>query len=183
MLLGHVGGVALTAVGEREAEALLGGAGVTAASGGAHGGPAVALGPAVAPGRAAESLAQAQRLAALAADGRAPSDRTLRWEDHLTTLVVHADPVAAGALAAARLAPLDGLPAARARMLEETLAAWLAEPGRPRAIAARLHLHPQTVRYRIARLRERFGDTLDDPQARFELALALRARERAPAGS
>ena len=42
--------------------------------------------------------------------------------------------------------------------------------------ARALHLHHQTVRYRLARLRERFGDdALDDPQARFELALALRS--------
>jgi DNA-binding PucR family transcriptional regulator len=62
----------------------------------------------------------------------------------------------------------------RARLLRETLAAWLEHPGRPREIARVLHLHHQTVRYRIARLRERFGDALDDPDARFELALALR---------
>jgi DNA-binding PucR family transcriptional regulator len=31
------------------------------------------------------------------------------------------------------------------------------------------------VRYRLARLRERFGETLEDPDARFELELALRA--------
>ena len=42
-------------------------------------------------------------------------------------------------------------------------------------MAAELHVHPQTVRYRLARLRERFGDALDDPSARFELALALRS--------
>jgi DNA-binding PucR family transcriptional regulator len=37
-------------------------------------------------------------------------------------------------------------------------------------------VHPQTVRYRLARLRERFGADLDDPDARFELELALRAQ-------
>ena len=46
-------------------------------------------------------------------------------------------------------------------------------PARPRA----LHVHPQTVRYRLAQLRELFGDELEDPHARFELSLALRARE------
>jgi DNA-binding PucR family transcriptional regulator len=56
-----------------------------------------------------------------------------------------------------------------------TLAAWLAEQGRMQAVAERLHVHPQTVRYRLARLRELFGDALDDPQRRFELELALRA--------
>jgi DNA-binding PucR family transcriptional regulator len=38
-----------------------------------------------------------------------------------------------------------------------------------------LHVHPQTARYRIAKLRELLGDQLDDPDARFELELALRA--------
>jgi DNA-binding PucR family transcriptional regulator len=38
-----------------------------------------------------------------------------------------------------------------------------------------LHLHPQTARYRIARLRDLLGEQLDDPDARFELELALRA--------
>jgi DNA-binding PucR family transcriptional regulator len=31
------------------------------------------------------------------------------------------------------------------------------------------------VRYRVAQLRELFGEALDDPDARFELALALRS--------
>jgi DNA-binding PucR family transcriptional regulator len=30
------------------------------------------------------------------------------------------------------------------------------------------------VRYRIRRLRELFGDALEDPELRFELSLALR---------
>ena len=32
------------------------------------------------------------------------------------------------------------------------------------------------MRYRLTRLRELFGDALEDPEARFELELALRAR-------
>jgi hypothetical protein len=44
---------------------------------------------------------------------------------------------------------------------------------------AGVSLHPQTVRYRLARLRELFGTRLDDPDARFELELALRARRLA----
>jgi DNA-binding PucR family transcriptional regulator len=39
-----------------------------------------------------------------------------------------------------------------------------------------LHVHPQTARYRLSRLREVLGDDLDEPDARFELELALRAR-------
>ena len=38
-----------------------------------------------------------------------------------------------------------------------------------------LDVHPQTVRYRVKQLRELFGERLEDPEARFELSLALRA--------
>jgi hypothetical protein len=141
---------------------------------------ALAVGPAVPVARAPESLARARRVAALVEAGVLRGAGPVFWEEHLPELVVHADAAAADALAARALAPLDGLAAARARMLRETLAAWLDHPGRPREIARVLHLHHQTVRYRLARLRERFGDeALDDPAARFELALAL-ARRRAP---
>ena len=43
------------------------------------------------------------------------------------------------------------------------------------AAASELRVHPQTVRYRLARLRELLGDTLEEPDARFELEAALRA--------
>jgi DNA-binding PucR family transcriptional regulator len=43
-------------------------------------------------------------------------------------------------------------------------------------MARALDLHPQTVRYRLARLRELLGQQLDDPDARLELELALRAQ-------
>jgi DNA-binding PucR family transcriptional regulator len=52
---------------------------------------------------------------------------------------------------------------------------WLAEQGLLGQVARRLEVHPQTARYRIARLRDLFGDALDDPDERFWLALALRA--------
>ena len=71
--------------------------------------------------------------------------------------------------------PLDGRTAgARARLLE-TLGSWLDHQGRVPDVARALHVHPQTVRYRLAQLREAFGPALDDPRGRFELALALRA--------
>ena len=63
----------------------------------------------------------------------------------------------------------------RAR-LEETLAAWLDRPGQVQAVAAAIGVHPQTVRYRVRQLRDLFGERLEDPEARFELSLALRAR-------
>ena len=70
--------------------------------------------------------------------------------------------------------PLDALPPAERARLLETLAAWLAHQRHTPAIAAELHVHPQTVRYRMAKLRELLGEALDTPEGRFELELALR---------
>ena len=44
---------------------------------------------------------------------------------------------------------------------------WLAEQGRLGQVAERLGMHPQTVRYRLGRLRELFGDALEDPDEPF----------------
>jgi hypothetical protein len=96
-------------------------------------------------------------------------------DDHLAALLVAGDPPLLTRLRARRLAPLEELPARSRDRLEETLAAWLEERGNAVAVAARLHVHPQTVRYRLGQLRERFGDALEDPDARFELQLALRS--------
>lgn len=165
LLLGRAGGVAVAVAG---AEAALDGV-------------ACAAGPEVAAADAARSLHGARRLADLVVQGVLPGDGTLRWEDQLAELVVHADRDAAAALAEARLAPLRDASPAREALLRETLAAWLDHPGRPREIARDLHLHHQTVRYRLARLRERLGDdALDAPRERFELQLALRAAATPP---
>jgi hypothetical protein len=95
---------------------------------------------------------------------------------HPVALLVNADRRLARDIASAALAPLEGeTPASRER-LTETLTAWLRHRGRTEAVAASLHIHAQTVRYRLNRLRELYGDRLDDPDARFELELALRSR-------
>jgi len=91
-------------------------------------------------------------------------------------LLLGADARLAAELAADRLAPLQELsPGSRAR-LSETLRIWLAEQGRLGQVAQRLGIHPQTARYRLGRLHELFGDTLDDPDGRFWLELALRVK-------
>jgi hypothetical protein len=95
-------------------------------------------------------------------------------DEHLDTLIVHRDRDLLAALRGGSLAPLDDCtPGARQR-LEETLAAWLRHGGDRGAVAAELHIHPQTVRYRLKQLRERFGPDLDDdPRTRIRLTLAL----------
>jgi hypothetical protein len=99
----------------------------------------------------------------------------LRVDDNLAALLLFESRDLAGRIAARRLAAFAELtPRARERM-RETALAHLRHDGNAVTMAAAMHVHPQTARYRIARLRELLGDQLDDPDARFELQLALRA--------
>jgi hypothetical protein len=134
-----------------------------------------ALGPAVPLAAAARTVRRAAATHALLAAGRLPAGRLAVAEEHLPSLLLAADPGLAGELAEQRLAPLAALPDGPRARLTETLRAWLDRPGQVQAIAAELGVHPQTVRYRVRQLRELFGDRLEDPDARFELGLALRA--------
>jgi hypothetical protein len=135
-----------------------------------------ALGPSVAPRDAARSAERARRAYDLRAAGVLSGDGLVVAEEHSAELLLHADTRLAGELASARLAPLDALrPAARARLVQ-TLRAWLDCQGRVDETGRALGIHPQTVRYRLGQLREVLGPALDDAEARFELALALRVR-------
>jgi PucR-like helix-turn-helix protein len=94
-------------------------------------------------------------------------------DEHLDAIIVHRDPQLLAALRDQLLAPLADLTPAVAERLTETLVAWLRHFGERQAIAAELHIHPQTVRYRMAQLHELFGDALNDPVCRARLILAL----------
>ena len=138
----------------------------------------VALGPTVDWAQASTSTRRAVATHQLAAAGRlhprTAAGALIVAEDHLADLLIAADPEIAAELAATRLAPLDDLAEGPRARLRETLAAWLDRPGQVQAVAAELGVHPQTVRYRLRQLRELFGTRLEDPEARFELSLALR---------
>nr|MBA2695079.1 helix-turn-helix domain-containing protein [Actinomycetota bacterium] len=57
----------------------------------------------------------------------------------------------------------------------QTLAAWLDHPGEPGMDARALHVHPNTVRYRMQRMAELVELALADPEVRLALQLQLRA--------
>ncbi|AGB25122.1 hypothetical protein Mycsm_04903 [Mycobacterium sp. JS623] len=63
-------------------------------------------------------------------------------------------------------------------MLAETLEAYLDGFGDIAAVAQQLHVHPNTVRYRVRRIEKLLSTSLDDPDDRLVLALGLRATER-----
>jgi hypothetical protein len=129
---------------------------------------AIGLGPTVAITEANRSA----RWAHLAMRSAEPG-RLVQADQQLERLILHASPEIAGALRLQALGPLDGETAASRRRLEATLLAWLRHHGAQAAIAAELGVHPQTVRYRMGRLRELFGPDLDNPDRRFQLQLAL----------
>jgi hypothetical protein len=136
---------------------------------------AAALGPTVAPREAHRSLRWARQTLSLVQRGALPSEHPTSTIDHLGTVVLLQDEQLATALVAERLAPLDALPQAEQDRLLDTLQAWLDHQRHTPTIARALHVHPQTVRYRITKLKDLLGDQLDTPGGRFELGLALRA--------
>jgi DNA-binding PucR family transcriptional regulator len=139
-----------------------------------------ALGPAVTWQEAGLSFARARELLRLARDGGIEdSGGLLLAESHKLSLLLGVDRRLARDVADDALAPLESETERSRERLGSTLDAWLRHRGRTEVVAKALHVHPQTVRYRLARLRELFGPRLDDPDARFELELALRARRLA----
>jgi PucR C-terminal helix-turn-helix domain len=140
------------------------------------------LGPAGPPAELPASWTLARTvLGATGAGGIGPAASTapaglVRVDDALTEVLLHQGRELVERIARRRLPALDELtPKARTRM-EETLLAYVREQGNAAATARALDVHPQTARYRLARLRELLGDDLDDADARFELELALRGR-------
>jgi DNA-binding PucR family transcriptional regulator len=110
------------------------------------------------------------------ASGAIEAPRLVRVDDALTELLLFENGGLVERIAARRLEALEALTPKARRRMEETALAYVQQQGNAAAMARTLGLHAQTARYRLARLRELLGDALDDPDARFELELALRAR-------
>ena len=73
------------------------------------------------------------------------------------------------------LGPLMEHDTARKGSLVPTLRAYL-ETGEQQEAAKRLRVHPNTLRYRLDRIREISGVDLEDPETRLNLAVALRVQ-------
>ena len=108
-----------------------------------------ALGPTVALAELASSWSLAR--AALRRGRRADGGVLVRADDVLVELLLHDGRGSSSGWPRAGSAPLEELtPKARARM-QETALAYVREHGNAAAMARSLGLHPQTVRYRLAR--------------------------------
>ncbi|MGR4851827.1 PucR family transcriptional regulator [Streptomyces sp. LARHCF252] len=134
-----------------------------------------AIGPTVAVTEAARSLRLATRALGLMGRGILPRQGVEHCSDHLSTLLLYGDEPLLERLQARVLTPLDTVSAGQRDRLAETLLAWLLSGSNVPDVATRLHIHPQTVRYRLRQLEKLFGDALHDPGTRLDLILALRA--------
>ncbi len=144
--------------------------------GGPNSGFHAALGPFLPRLEAGVSFARAQEALRLQRVGVLPAGELAIASDHLLELLLHRDRSLLAELEQRRLTALEQLPQRTRARLEQTLLSWLRHRGSVPAAAAELHVHRQTVRYRLSRLRELLGSDLDDPDLRLELELALRWR-------
>src|SRR3954468_15427855 len=129
---------------------------------------------------AAEEVERAVLAVALQQAGVLPADGIVDTGDHLVALILHRDPERARSLAHRALAPLDRLSPATKQKLTETLACWLDHACNTGDTARALHVHMQTLRYRLRQLEELVGEELlADGDKRLELQLALKVRREA----
>jgi len=140
------------------------------------------VGPSLGWARVPEAVRLAELTAQLLGEPVASSNDPNFTDDHLATLALRGEPGALAVLTARRLAPFAHLREAPRQRLLETLYSWLRHWGSRTEVAAELFVHPQTVSYRLKRLRELLGDDIDDATVRFELLLALADHAAPPRG-
>lgn len=107
--------------------------------------------------------------------GAASSREIVRYDAGSVAMLLAAQPAAAGELAHAVLGPVLAQPAGDRAALLATLRAWYAHGASPTAAAAHLHVHRNTVRYRLHRVEELTGLSLADPVGAATVYVALDA--------
>ena len=98
-----------------------------------------------------------------------------QFEQTPLRVLAAAAPDAAGELVRTVLGPILELPTQDRSSLLSTLQAWFDAGGSAVETGKRIYCHPNTVRYRLRRLQEHTGRSLDDPKAVAELLAALDA--------
>lgn len=134
-----------------------------------------AIGPTVPLAEASLSLRMARNALSLARQGAIPDEQHIRCEDHMPELLLFDSDGIMRILARRSFSNLPDLSPGQRERLPQTLLAWLTTGGSVPETAARLMIHPQTVRYRMRQLEAIFGELLHDHDWRFEMQLVLRA--------
>jgi hypothetical protein len=120
--------------------------------------------------QAPTALRQAQLACAAATPG---TTSLIRFDDEPIAVLLVSAPDASFSVARRILGPVLDLPDSDRILLIDTMRTWLAEAGSTSAAAGRLHVHRNTVRYRLRRLEELTGRKLTDPLDVSELHVAL----------
>ena len=123
-----------------------------------------------------DKTTHAMRLAQVAMESLPAGQPAVRqFEDTPLGSLVAADPDAARLLVERVLGRLITLPDEERTTLLSTVEAWLDARGSAAEAGRVLYCHPNTVRYRLHRIEEHTGRSLDDPRAVAELTTALHA--------
>src|SRR5262249_34909391 len=107
-------------------------------------GAGAVVGPSVDLAQLPTSVPIAQTAAELLRRGVLTDDPVLA-DEHLDAILIHRDPWLLATLRRRVLAPLDTRSPSSRERLVDTLRSWLRHFGDHRAIAADLHIHPQTA--------------------------------------
>lgn len=119
------------------------------------------------------SLRWARHALTLAERGLLPRGAPVRCADHVAALAALAAEELIGATAGAILGPLLDLPPARRAPLAETLLTYLQCGDNAVLAAERLHVHEQTVRYRLRRIAGLTGARFTEVDGRLDVMLML----------
>ncbi len=123
-----------------------------------------------------EQTPAALRQARIAYQAATPSNQgPVRYDQVPIAVLLASAPDAALLVANAILGPVLALPEPECDSILTTLHVWFAEGGATSVAAERMHLHRNTVRYRLRRLEELTGRSLSHPTGVAELHLALEA--------
>ncbi|MBF6212211.1 helix-turn-helix domain-containing protein [Nocardia puris] len=125
---------------------------------------------------------EALRFARLAITGKArtPGEFVQVFDDSPLAVAAVSAPEVMHRIGQTVLGPLDALPEDDRDILIATFEAWLDAGGSAAETAARIHVHPNTVRHRLRRIEERTGRSLSRPRDVAELCLALEVHRRLP---
>jgi DNA-binding PucR family transcriptional regulator len=98
--------------------------------------------------------------------------------DHLPTLISFVGHDLVDAATPLYLRPLLDEPSPRREILAETLLTYFNSGGNAVTTAQHLHLHPQTVRYRVRVIQEMFGGELPAPDTKLATMITLNSMLR-----
>jgi hypothetical protein len=134
----------------------------------------IAIGLTVPLDLAPDSLRWAQQTLELADQGIVAPSPVIACDKHLIEMWLLSDATLAQEIVRRQVTVLAQIPENERAWLIDTFEPWLERRGTAVEIGRILGIHPQTVRYRINRLKEIFGDIIDDPDQRLAFELTLR---------